>query len=170
MDVVDRGAKGQTEQERGRVEVEQGMAKMTGETSVANGASGGGPASSDQSAVANQASYGHGGSAAGNNQGYLAGVAGAGTTMPLNAALGAGAGGAYPETQYAASTGYNTDTTEPNRIGGRNDREFEGCRNSGGPEFSRHPYFVPLLGIDSVTPTEVSLSPLSGVLFKLRLL
>jgi hypothetical protein len=136
MDAVDRGGKGQPEKERGRMEVEQGMAMMTGEPLVTNGAAGT-QASADQSYNANQASYG--GSAVGNDQGYVGGVAGAEGNMPLAAGLGAGAGGAYPEAQYAAANGYNSGIDQPNRMGGRNDREFEGYRNTEGPEQNIHP-------------------------------
>lgn len=156
MDAVDRGEKGQAEKERGKLEVEQGMAMMTGEAPVTNGAAGV-HAPADQSYDANHASYG--GSAVGNDQAYIGGAAGAGAPQPLNAALGAGAGGAHPDYQYAASTGYSTAADQPNRMGGAsNDREFHhGYGNFEGSEYNTNPDGV------GPAPDRTSAGPGTGV-------
>ena len=112
------------------------MAMLTGENRTTDPAASV-QGSADQSLNASQASYGD--SSVGYGQGFFGGVAGAGSSMPITAGLGAGAGGVCPETQYAAVSVPNKDTDQPNRMGGSNDKEFQGCRGMDGPEYDSHP-------------------------------
>ena len=123
---------------RGREEVEQGMAMVTGEASPHAAQPGVGYAGGSQT-------YG-----SGSEQAYNSGVAGAGTTMPITAALGAGTGGAYPSAEYERTAGFGQ--TNPAAAGGRNDAEFQ-ARDGG----------YPVQGGAGPVPDHTSTGPGTGV-------
>ena len=101
------------------------------------------------------AAYGAGN--VGADQAYKDGAVGAGTTMPVNAALGAGAGGAYPPAGYEAAAG--TEGNDGNAGYGGDGTVTSGGRN----EFQAGDSAYPAQGGTGLAPDRTAAGPGTGV-------